>query len=322
MVTVFWHSGTSLHRTSARVQKPCWSTTCLDGSCLPPKLQQFLGWGTALTPVALLTWVIHIRASLTTCAANWPRLPVPDRHAHRRGGVSARLLRSSRLHDCVQAMDRRDAKVVSGGARTGLNAASRQSVKRALNESRKELADAHNSSTVQSPYPGFVQQSRCTRCQRISATDHHGRKVDRCLGAIRHLNTTGVTSMNKFTVLGALAATTLITACAQQPNAIAAADVSRDAYSGASCRSLQTQLFSVETKLGELSAAQTAEANKDAAWVAGGALLFLPVMAVAASGPDYAGEISSLKGQKNALRAQVVAAGCRRRTAMRRGFGT
>jgi hypothetical protein len=89
-----------------------------------------------------------------------------------------------------------------------------------------------------------------------------------------------------------------------------AQDGETEANQGASCNSLQAQLFSVETKLGNLSAAQTAEANSHAAWVAGGALLFLPVMAVAAAGPDHAGEIASLKGQKNALREQMIFSGC------------
>lgn len=116
--------------------------------------------------------------------------------------------------------------------------------------------------------------------------------------------------MKKSTALGAIVSATLLSACAQQPDRIVAADVSRAAYDGVSCRSLQTQLFSVETKLGELSAAQTSAANADAAWVAGGALLFFPVMAVAAAGPDHAGEIASLKGQRNALREQTIASGC------------
>lgn len=116
--------------------------------------------------------------------------------------------------------------------------------------------------------------------------------------------------MTKLAVLGTLAATTLISACAQQPDAIAPASISRGAYSGASCRSLQTQLFTVESRLGELSAAQSAEANKDAAWVAGGAILFFPAMAVAAAGPDHSGEIATLKGKRNALSAEAVASGC------------
>ena len=61
--------------------------------------------------------------------------------------------------------------------------------------------------------------------------------------------------MKKAVVICSLTAAIALSACAQQPNAIAAADVSRQAYAGASCRSLQTQLYAVETKLGELSAA-------------------------------------------------------------------
>jgi hypothetical protein len=115
--------------------------------------------------------------------------------------------------------------------------------------------------------------------------------------------------VSKFFISSTLAAVSLVSACAQQPSAIAPAEVSRSAYSGSSCNSLKTNLYEVETKLGHLNAAQTAEANKDTAWVAGG-LLFVPIMLVAAGGPDHAGEIATLKGQKNALTAQMVATNC------------
>ena len=116
--------------------------------------------------------------------------------------------------------------------------------------------------------------------------------------------------MSKRYLIGSLIASTLISACAQQPSAIAPADVSRDAFAGTSCKSLAAQLYSTETKLGHLSAAQKAEANKDAAWVAGGALLFVPAMAVAAMGEDHAGEIATLKGEKNAISSQMIAQSC------------
>ena len=100
-----------------------------------------------------------------------------------------------------------------------------------------------------------------------------------------------------------------VSACAQQPNAIAPAEVSRSAFSGNSCHSLRTALFETETKLGQVSAAQSAEASKDAGWVAGG-LLFLPVALVAAGGPDHSSEIATLKGRKNALDAELIASNC------------
>ena len=91
---------------------------------------------------------------------------------------------------------------------------------------------------------------------------------------------------------------------------IAAAEVSRSAYSNTSCKTLSKQLYTVETRLGNLSAAQKAEANKDAAWVAGGALLFFPAMIVAATGEDHAGEIATLKGKKNAISEQMIMSNC------------
>lgn len=107
----------------------------------------------------------------------------------------------------------------------------------------------------------------------------------------------------------AMSAVITISACAQQPNAIAPAEVSRSAYTGNSCHSLKTSLYQTEMKLGQLSAVQSAEASKDAGWVAGG-LLFLPVALVAAAGPDHSSEIAILKGQKNALREEIVSSRC------------
>ena len=69
-------------------------------------------------------------------------------------------------------------------------------------------------------------------------------------------------------------------------------------------------MYSTETKLGQLSAMQKAEANKDAAWMAGGALLFFPVMALAAAGEDHAGDIARLKGERNAINEQMLVSNC------------
>ena len=110
-------------------------------------------------------------------------------------------------------------------------------------------------------------------------------------------------------IIGCLAAASVLSACAKQPSAIAPAEVSRSAFSGMNCNSLRTQLYEVETRLGQISAAQSAEASKDAAWVAGG-LLFIPVALVAAAGPDHSGDIATLKGQQNALKGQMVASSC------------
>lgn len=110
-------------------------------------------------------------------------------------------------------------------------------------------------------------------------------------------------------MMTALSAIVAVSACAQQPTSIAPAEVSRSGYAGASCNSLRTELYETETKLGQLSAAQSAEASKDAAWVAGGLLLW-PAALVAAGGPDYSGDIANLKGQRNALKAQMVSSNC------------
>lgn len=116
--------------------------------------------------------------------------------------------------------------------------------------------------------------------------------------------------MKTVVLVAPIIAAALVSGCAQQPSKIAAAEVNRSAFIASSCRTLSSHLYSVETKLGQLSAAQKAEADKDAAWVAGGALLFFPAMAVAAAGEDHAGEIAKLKGQKNAISEQMIISNC------------
>ena len=98
--------------------------------------------------------------------------------------------------------------------------------------------------------------------------------------------------------------------CAQQPGSIVAADVSSRAYVQSSCSQLVTRQNTIERQLAGLTEAQRREANRDAAWVAGGAILFFPVMAVAATGPDYTSEISEKKGELNAIEEALLVKSC------------
>lgn len=110
--------------------------------------------------------------------------------------------------------------------------------------------------------------------------------------------------------MGGFACATMLMACAQSPETIQAADVNRSAYQAYSCQSLRAELYSTEAKLGQLEAAQRAERNKDVAWITGGALLFLPAMAVAATGEDHAPQISRMKGERDAMRSSMIERGC------------
>jgi len=110
--------------------------------------------------------------------------------------------------------------------------------------------------------------------------------------------------------LGGIAIAATLAGCAQNPDAIQAADVSRSAYNGVSCQTLRAELYETESGLGQLEAAQRAERNKDTAWVTGGALLFFPAMVVAAAGEDHTTEIARMKGERNAMRSAMISRGC------------
>jgi hypothetical protein len=111
-------------------------------------------------------------------------------------------------------------------------------------------------------------------------------------------------------IIALLAVVGTLSACAQQPGQIAAAPVTQGAHDRLSCKQIASELYVTQSRLGQLSAAQQAEANKDAAWVAGGALLFFPAMIVAAAGEDHAADIAKLKGDEQSLMSSKIRKGC------------
>ncbi len=103
------------------------------------------------------------------------------------------------------------------------------------------------------------------------------------------------------TLIGAL----LISACAKDPEQIAAVDVGAD-YSRFSCKQLVTEKTKITQDLANLSAKQKSAANGDA-W--GVFLLGLPLSSM--SGGDQEALIAVAKGKVQAIDRQIVAKGCR-----------
>ena len=106
---------------------------------------------------------------------------------------------------------------------------------------------------------------------------------------------------SKIAALGVL----LISACAKQPDQIAAVDIGADSYSRYSCTQLASEKTEISQELENLSAQQKAAANGDA-W--GVVLLGLPLSSM--SGRDQEALIAVAKGKVQAIDRQIVAKGC------------
>lgn len=107
-----------------------------------------------------------------------------------------------------------------------------------------------------------------------------------------------------------IAAPLAASACAQKASDIPATYVSTGAYAQASCDALTKEHNAVAIKLAELSGLQNAERTKDTAWMWAGGIIFLPAMAMAATGEDYSVQIGDLKGRADAIEAQMRARNC------------
>lgn len=116
--------------------------------------------------------------------------------------------------------------------------------------------------------------------------------------------------MRRLITLAVLPMALLASACAQQPGSIVALPASAGQYAGLDCQQVVGELNRVNTQLNELTVAQAQAAAQDAQSATVG-FIFLGVLgtAFAAGGPDYAGQIATLKGQSQTLTA--LAASCR-----------
>jgi hypothetical protein len=103
------------------------------------------------------------------------------------------------------------------------------------------------------------------------------------------------------TLIGAV----LLSACAKQPDQIAAVDIGADSYGRYSCQQLVSEKTKISQDLGNLSARQKSAANGDA-W--GVVLLGLPLSSM--SGGDQEALIAVAKGKVQAIDRQIVAKRC------------
>lgn len=108
--------------------------------------------------------------------------------------------------------------------------------------------------------------------------------------------------VNLLLVLGVVT----ISACAKQPDQIAAVDIGAESYSRYSCSQLVSERTKISQELENLSARQKSAASGDA-W--GVFLLGLPLSSM--SGGDQEALIAVAKGKVQAIDQKIVAKRCR-----------
>lgn len=114
--------------------------------------------------------------------------------------------------------------------------------------------------------------------------------------------------MNKF--LGAAVSVALLAGCASKSADVSAAHVSTTGYKSFSCEELVAERETLKAKIIEVAQAQDSKAGNDAAAVAVGAIVFLPVLLFLAAGDDKSGELSRLKGEFDAVTAVAKEKNC------------
>lgn len=103
-----------------------------------------------------------------------------------------------------------------------------------------------------------------------------------------------------------LIAALLLSACAKQPDKIAAIEVSGDPYRGYSCKQLKSEHLKISQELEAASADQKRAAEGDALGVF---LLGLPVSSM--SGSDKEATIAVAKGRINELDRKMLDRNCK-----------
>lgn len=102
----------------------------------------------------------------------------------------------------------------------------------------------------------------------------------------------------------------LTTGCAQKADSIKATYTSPLQYEKYSCNQLKNEVLRVNKRLAEISGQQAEVANKDAAVMAVGLVVFWPALFFMAQGEDQKAEIGSLKGQYDTIRDVATKKNC------------
>lgn len=116
--------------------------------------------------------------------------------------------------------------------------------------------------------------------------------------------------VTRFLATCLIGSTTLLSACAEQPDKVTQAYVSPMTYQHLTCRELNAERTRLVTQVNTLTGAQKKKADNDAAMMAVGMVLFWPALFGLAAGSDHAAELSVAKGQYDAIVAAGTAKGC------------
>jgi hypothetical protein len=110
--------------------------------------------------------------------------------------------------------------------------------------------------------------------------------------------------LNKLFILSILAATVIISGCANRPESIASSYISHERYSGQSCDQLSTSMANARAELTTYSDKQDTSANMDAGSVF---LILIPQSALAG---DYEADVAKWKGIVEAIETSQIKADC------------
>lgn len=111
-------------------------------------------------------------------------------------------------------------------------------------------------------------------------------------------------------LFGALAASSLVCACASKPENISATYVSPALYGAYQCEELMLERERITAKVTEVSRAQSDKASNDAVATGVGVILFWPALLFLASGSDREAELASLKGNYDAISQAAIQKKC------------
>ena len=101
-----------------------------------------------------------------------------------------------------------------------------------------------------------------------------------------------------------------VTGCSSSPEKISAAYVSPIQYSPYDCDQIGMELIRVNRRVVEVSGIQKKQADKDAAAMGVGLVIFWPALFFLAAGSDHEAELARLKGEYETLETVAIQKKC------------
>ncbi|MFC3077772.1 hypothetical protein ACFODL_06695 [Phenylobacterium terrae] len=108
----------------------------------------------------------------------------------------------------------------------------------------------------------------------------------------------------------AMAAASIVAACATSPDKISGTYVSPIQYSNYDCDQIRMEMVRISNKVAEVSGQQKRQASNDAVAMGVGLVLFWPALFFLAGGNDRKEELANLKGQYDALTSAAIEKKC------------